>query len=683
MPPGERRAPLRLSHCASPPHPLSAGGHREDPCSPPPRSCPPPRSAHLEPLGRALLTCIALHWAAPAPRTVPPQLRQPGSGPKPPTFRAPLARARGRLPGPRGDPKPVTQEATASKCPFPHQFFQQDDKERGPQPPSASAARASAAGVQEVPGSWDNPGALRDWLDYFYLQGWHKFATSRMEKYKSTVFKTHIGPDLKKSNLVYILDRASYDILYDNSKVRHLFVAEPVVGKKRPLSRRVDDATRCHRALLGEVVVSSILGAWHIQVEKKDIFFGLYLPDAKTFNNGYRILAEVDPAEEKHKRLKGYCIKLLAVYGPKHVPAAEQLSSFFFDKWEQAIAKDGKVEIYKDLGELMWNWHLIGFESKKAWQPAKPELVSSDFISSWAGPMIIPIMNLPGSAVKDFVTKNLILPSVAKLGLVKPSPQVALAAQLQFYEDNMDEAVKLGMEEPFNLTREEALVNLQFFVSFNSRGAIQGALASTLMQLGVMSGGARHDLMKELTEEAQAAVAKTGGKVTLESVANMPLLESIVYEVFRLHPPVFLQHARMKEDHVITSHTGSYQLYKDEVICGNCWFVSRDPKIFPNPDAFDPRRFLGPNRSNLSNLLWSNGYQTTSVADTMPNKQCPGKDFVPLIVRVFLANFFLRYSFMELTGPTGWNLEKMNQEHDGIDPPIMGNIDIESMRYLQ
>eukprot|EP00850_Spirogloea_muscicola_P018946 SM000179S03418 [mRNA] locus=s179:261585:265137:- [translate_table: standard] len=515
-------------------------------------------------------------------------------------------------PGPRGDPKLAAQEGTASKCPFPHQFFQQEQKERGPQPPSASAARASAAGVQEVPGSWDNPGALRDWLDYFYLQGWHKFATSRMEKYKSTVFKTHIGPDLKRSNLVYILDRASYDILYDNSKV-----------------------------------------------EKKDIFFGLYLPDANTFNNGYRILAEVDPTEEKHKRLKGYCIKLLAVYGPKHVPAAEQLSSFFFDKWEQAIAKDGKVEIYKDLGELMWNWHLIGFESKKAWQPGKPELVSSDFISSWAGPMIIPIMNLPGNAVKDFVTKNLILPIVAKLGLVKPSPQDALAAQLQFYEDNMDEAVKLGMEEPFNLTREEALVNLQFFVSFNSRGAIQGAFASTLMQLGVMSGEARHDLMKELTEEAQAAVAKTGGKVTLESIGNMPLLESIVYEVFRLHPPVFLQHARMKEDHVITSHTGSYQLYKDEVICGNCWFVSRDPKIFPNPDAFDPRRFLGPNKSNLSNLLWSNGYQTTSVADTMPNKQCPGKDFVPLIVRVFLANFVLRNSFMELTGPTGWNLGKM------------------------
>eukprot|EP00850_Spirogloea_muscicola_P003420 SM000013S26589 [mRNA] locus=s13:1289203:1293320:- [translate_table: standard] len=600
---------------------------------------PPP------PLAAAAALPIAGHAARPAL-----------ARPRPPAYRL-LVRGAASQPGPRGDPKPAAQEAAASKCPFPHPFFQ-DDKERGPQPPSASAARASAAGVQEVPGSWDNPGALRDWLDYFYLQGWHKFATSRMERYNSTVFKTHIGPDLKRSNLVYILDRASYDILYDNSKVRHLLLPSQL-SARNVLFLVVQTMQPVATGHCCEVVVSSILGEWRIQVEKKDIFFGLYLPDAKTFNNGYRILAEVDPAEEKHERLKGYCIKLLAVYGPKHVPAAEQLSSFFFDKWEQAIAKDGKVEIYKDLGELMWNWHLIGFESKKAWQPGKPELVSSDFISSWAGPMIIPIMNLPGNAVKDFVTKNLILPIVAKLGLVKPSPQDALAAQLQFYEDNMDEAVKLGMEEPFNLTREEALVNLQFFVSFNSRGAIQGALASTLMQLGVMSGGARHDLMKELTEEAQAAVAKTGGKVTLESVANMPLLESIVYEVFRLHPPVFLQHARMKEDHVITSHTGSYQLYKDEVICGNCWFVSRDPKIFPNPDAFDPRRFLGPNRSNLSNLLWSNGYQTTSVADTIPNKQCPGKDFVPLIVRVFLANFVLRYSFMELTGPTGWNLEKM------------------------
>lgn len=131
---------------------------------------------------------------------------------------------------------------------------------------------------------------------------------------------------------------------------------------------------------------------------------------------------------------------------------------------------------------------------------------------------------------------------------------------------------------------------------------------------------------------------------------NMPLVASTVFEALRIDPPVPYQYARAKKDFVVSSHDARFKIKKGEFLGGVNWAVSRDPKVFKSdPATFMPRRFMGPEGEKLlDHLVWSNGRQTGE--SSVNNKQCAGKDIVPLTGRLLLAELFMRYDSFETEG---------------------------------
>ncbi|MED6122672.1 E1 ubiquitin-activating protein aos1 [Stylosanthes scabra] len=127
-----------------------------------------------------------------------------------------------------------------------------------------------------------------------------------------------------------------------------------------------------------------------------------------------------------------------------------------------------------------------------------------------------------------------------------------------------------------------------------------------------------------------------------------PLLAgSVVYEAFRIDPPVPLQYGKAKQDMVIENHENCFQVKKGEMLFGFQPFATKDPKIFERAEEFVGDRFLGEEGEMLLKyVVWSNGPETES--PSVNNKQCPGKDFVVLVSRLLVVEMFLHYDTFEV-----------------------------------
>ena len=118
-------------------------------------------------------------------------------------------------------------------------------------------------------------GAIADRYDYFVKKGLKEFFRNCIDKYNSTVFRVNMpsGPPLSRDpRVIILLDANSFPVLFDSSRV-----------------------------------------------EKKDVFTGVYTPSTK-FTGGYRVLAYLDPSEEKHAKLKNFCFHVLKFNVPKWLP---------------------------------------------------------------------------------------------------------------------------------------------------------------------------------------------------------------------------------------------------------------------------------------------------------------------------------------------------------------------------
>lgn len=190
-------------------------------------------------------------------------------------------------------------------------------------------------------------------------------------------------------------------------------------------------------------------------------------------------------------------------------------------------------------------------------------------------------------------------------------------------------------ETEFGLSRKESIHNLLFVLGFNAYGGFSVFLPGLVSTILSDTTGLQAKLRKEARE-------KGGPTLSFDSIKEMPLIQSVVYETLRLNPPVPIQYGRARKDFQLSSHDSVYDIKKGELLCGYQKLVMKDPKIFNEPESFKPDRFMNEKGSELlSYLYWSNGPQTGS--PTVSNKQCAAKDYVVLTAALVVAYIFRRY----------------------------------------
>ncbi|XP_040385391.1 allene oxide synthase 2-like [Oryza brachyantha] len=441
--------------------------------------------------------------------------------------------------------------------------------------------------LRPVPGSYGVPffSAVRDRLDFFYLQGEDRYFESRAAAYGSTVVRVNVPPGpfiARDPRVVALLDAKSFPVLFDVDKV-----------------------------------------------EKRDVFTGTYMPST-SLTGGHRVCSYLDPSEPKHAKLKQMLFSLLASRKDAVVPVFRSNFGALLDAVESKLASDGKAD-FTGLNDVT-SFEFIG-EAYFGVRPSSSAALGASGPSKagkWLIWQICPVftVGLP------MIIEDPLLHTV-------PLPPFLVSSDYKALYSYFSAAASpvLDAAEGLGLPREEACHNLLFATVFNSYGGLKLLLPGILARVAE-AGGKLHE---RLATEIRGAVASAGGNVTPAALEKMELTKSVVWEFLRLDPPVKFQYGRAKADMRVESHDAAYSIKKGEMLFGYQPCATRDARVFgPTAAEFVGDRFVGEEgRKLLKYVYWSNGRETES--PSVGNKQCPGKNLVVLVGRLLLVELFLRY----------------------------------------
>jgi cytochrome P450 len=120
----------------------------------------------------------------------------------------------------------------------------------------------------------------------------------------------------------------------------------------------------------------------------------------------------------------------------------------------------------------------------------------------------------------------------------------------------------------------------------------------------------------EVQRKAQAEIDQIVGNSRLPDFSDeaaLPYVQAVLKEALRWHPvtPLAVSHRVTESD----TYEG-YYIPAGSTIIPNAWAMMRDPAVFPEPDKFDPERWLSPNALAYPNPAFGFGA-----------RRCPGRFF--------------------------------------------------------
>ncbi|KAL3694050.1 hypothetical protein R1sor_007701 [Riccia sorocarpa] len=405
---------------------------------------------------------------------------------------------------------------------------------------AASSTTMDGLPIMEIPGSYGLPllGPLRDKLAFYWTEGVPDFFDNRLKKYKSSVFRM---------NMIFFLLQGVRE------GCRMNMIPGPPYWKSCPVIMCVDQ--KSYRTLFDTEAV-----------DKTDILIGTFLASWK-YSGGYRTTPYLDSSEERHTKLKALFIEVCKRSKPRIFPEFHRLMSEVFVKWESGLKQKGEVDFSDDLTLAALRFNFKAFYNA---DPADPTVEAnlgkeaSKVVKPWLIPLVLPLL-----VFKDDIPtllKPILAPVVELLthtfpvpyGLIKPQHEKIVA----YFRANAKEVLDVA-ETKFGLDREDALHNLLFSSCFNSWGGIQFLFPDIVKRVSSTSP----EYQKELSAEVRKAVRENGG-ITPEALSSMPLVQSVVYEILRLDPPVPYQFGIARKDLILESHDAAFRVKKGEMLAG-------------------------------------------------------------------------------------------------------------------
>lgn len=135
------------------------------------------------------------------------------------------------------------------------------------------------------------------------------------------------------------------------------------------------------------------------------------------------------------------------------------------------------------------------------------------------------------------------------------------------------------------------------------------------------------------------ALFEAHGRVTFESLRQMPQLENVIKEVLRLHPPLILLMRKVMKDFEVQGKL----IEAGKFVCAAPSVTHRIPELFPNPELFDPDRYT-PERAEDKDLY---GWQAFGGG----RHKCSGNAFAMFQIKAIVCVLLRNYEFELAAAP--------------------------------
>jgi sterol 14alpha-demethylase len=154
----------------------------------------------------------------------------------------------------------------------------------------------------------------------------------------------------------------------------------------------------------------------------------------------------------------------------------------------------------------------------------------------------------------------------------------------------------------------------------------------------------RHpQVMKDVVAELDDLYADTDGtrsvEISFQALRSIPRLESALKETLRLHPPLVILLRVVQEEIELAGHT----IPPGTMVAASPRVSNRIAEDFPEPDLFDPGRYLDPRQEDLQNR-W------TWIPFGAGKHRCVGNAFAMMQLKAIFSVILRDYEF-ELAQP--------------------------------
>lgn len=102
--------------------------------------------------------------------------------------------------------------------------------------------------------------------------------------------------------------------------------------------------------------------------------------------------------------------------------------------------------------------------------------------------------------------------------------------------------------------------------------------------------------MADVVEELDSLYAD-GADISFHALRQIPVLEAVVKETLRLHPPLIILLRVARGDFEV----GGFEIREGDLVAATPAISNRIPEDFPNPDEFDPGRYIDPRQEDIVN----------------------------------------------------------------------------------